>query len=437
MKKFIISALAAVAAATSCVKPAAQEQPVEATINLIYENSPFEQEGIKVRLSGQGGNASWEATTDASGKASFSVLPGLYSASATLSTSEGSDLIVYNGTNPSVAVSAGGNNSFDINMVRSETNQIVIKELYIGGCPKDDGSGYYQYDKYVILYNNSAEEAVLGTDFCFGMCSPANSNATNKYYTGETLSYTDWIPAYCSVWWFQEPVTIQPYSQVVVAMNGAIDHTTTYSQSVDLSNPEYYVMYAPEIYTNVNYHPAPADAIPSSHYLQTYKYNAYGNAWVLSNNSPAFFVFSTEGTTPSAFSQDPGVLQQVNSAATDAMVPVSWVVDGIEVFRATYDADNRKRLLPAVDAGHVTFTAQLGYTLYRNVDKEATEALPENEGLLVYGYTGGTESEADGSTDPSGIDAEASAANGAHIIYKDTNNSSDDFHQRKKASLRK
>ena len=227
MKKFIISALAAVAAATSCVKPAAQEQPVEATINLIYENSPFEQEGIKVRLSGQGGNASWEATTDASGKASFSVLPGLYSASATLSTSEGSDLIVYNGTNPSVAVSAGGNNSFDINMVRSETNQIVIKELYIGGCPKDDGSGYYQYDKYVILYNNSAEEAVLGTDFCFGMCSPANSNATNKYYTGETLSYTDWIPAYCSVWWFQEPVTIQPYSQVVVVMNGAIDHTTT------------------------------------------------------------------------------------------------------------------------------------------------------------------------------------------------------------------
>ena len=41
------------------------------------------------------------------------------------------------------------------------------------------------------------------------------------------------------------------------------------------------------------------------------------------------------------------------------------------------------------------------------------------------------------STDLSGIDAEASIANGAHIIYMDTNNSMNDFHQRKVASLKK
>lgn len=40
------------------------------------------------------------------------------------------------------------------------------------------------------------------------------------------------------------------------------------------------------------------------------------------------------------------------------------------------------------------------------------------------------------STDPSGIDAEASIRNGAHIVYSDTNNSSNDFHQRAKASLK-
>ena len=436
MKKFIILALVAVFAAAACEKTPA-EQPVQVSVNLLYEGQPFETEGVTVSLSDLNGSASYQATTDASGCAVFQVLPGIYSASATYSVSEGSDLFIYNGINSNVSVSAAGDNIFEINLVQSESNQILIKELYIGGCPKNDGSGYYQYDKYVILYNNSAEEATLTTNFSIGMCSPANSNATNKYYEGGTLTYTDWIPAYCSIWWFQEPVTIAPYSQIVVALNGAIDHTQTYSQSVDLSDPEYYVTYAPEIYTNVNYHPAPSANIPSSHYLQTYKYNAFGNAWVLSNNSPAFFVFSTEGRTPSDFSQDPGVLQEVNAAATDAMVPVDWVIDGIEVFRATYDADNQKRLLPAVDAGNVTFTAQLGYSLYRNVDKEATEALPENEGLLVYNYSGGTESEAEGSTDPSGIDAEASIANGARIIYKDTNNSSNDFHQRRTASLRK
>ena len=79
---------------------------------------------------------------------------------------------------------------------------------------------------------------------------------------------------------------------------------------------------------------------------------------------------------------------------------------------------------------------QKGYTIYRNVDKEATEALPENAGKLVYGYSGGTENE-NGSTDPSGIDAEASIANGAHIIYAQTNDSGKDFHQRKTASLKK
>ena len=42
----------------------------------------------------------------------------------------------------------------------------------------------------------------------------------------------------------------------------------------------------------------------------------------------------------------------------------------------------------------------------------------------------------DDSTDPSGIDAEASIRNGAHIIFKDTNNSTVDFHERQQCSLR-
>lgn len=83
-------------------------------------------------------------------------------------------------------------------------------------------------------------------------------------------------------------------------------------------------------------------------------------------------------------------------------------------------------------------TNKQGYSIYRNVDKEATEALAENEGKLVYGYSlGTTDYQGATSTDPSTIDAEASMAAGAHIIFKDTNNSTNDFHQRAKASLKK
>ena len=49
-------------------------------------------------------------------------------------------------------------------------------------------------------------------------------------------------------------------------------------------------------------------------------------------------------------------------------------------------------------------------------------------GKLVYNYALGA--------DPSGIDAEESIRQGAHIVYHDWDNSSDDFHERLRCSLR-
>ncbi len=113
-------------------------------------------------------------------------------------------------------------------------------------------------------------------------------------------------------------------------------------------------------------------------------------------------------------------------------IPNEWIVDAIEVYSSAYPNTCVKRLTADIDAGFVWMTNYLGHSLYRNIDKEATEALPENEGKLVYEYALGV----DASTDPSGIDAEASIRNGAHIVYQDTNNSSNDFHERQKCSLR-
>ena len=102
-----------------------------------------------------------------------------------------------------------------------------------------------------------------------------------------------------------------------------------------------------------------------------------------------------------------------------------------------------KRFPDVVDRGFVVCTDRdAEFSYYRNVDKEATEALEENKGKLVYNYHYGTldvfnAGNTDrGSTDPSGIDAQASIKNGAHIIYLDTDNSSNDFHQRSQATLK-
>jgi hypothetical protein len=239
------------------------------------------------------------------------------------------------------------------------------------------------------------------------------------------------------VWYFPSTLTIEPYSQVVVNICGAIDNTQTVSASVNYANADYYCMYDPESgYSNTSYYPTPSAVIPSSHYLKAVRM-ALGNGWPFSMSAPAFVVFQIpEGTTPLEYctnsdnywySGNDG--NQVNRCAK---VPNEWIVDAMEVFSSDYQEGSLKRLTADIDAGYVWLTNKHGHTLYRNVDLQATEALEENAGKLVYNYQLGV----DASTDPSGIDAEASLKNGAHIIYQDTNNSSNDFHERQRCSLK-
>lgn len=434
MKRILIMMMAVVAVfATSCEEKEGTKI-VDITVALVNGTEAFNVEGINVKLEDLSGGAVYEAATDATGTAMFSVPAGLYQASVSYKMAADGNLLLYNGVNSSISVVAGKETAFTIALTESQSNQIIIKEAYFGGCPSDDGSKTFSNDGYVILYNNSSE-AADASDICFAFATPFNSNGANKWMVDGKLLYEaeGWIPAGYSCWWFTSEVIIEPYSQIVVSLYGAIDHTATYSNSVNLSDPSYYAMYAPEIYTNAKY--KVAEGIPSSHYLNTYLY-CRGNAWPLSGISPALYVF--KNSTTEAYTKDATNLDtRENAALPVARIPIEWVVDGVDVFNAAYAEKNIKRFTPSIDAGYVNFTNKLGYSVYRNVDKAATEALAENEGKLVYNYAGGTTDvdPAYGTTDPSGINAEASIAAGAHIIYMDTNNSTNDFHQRKFASL--
>lgn len=436
MKRFLIL-VTLVLIAVSCQKTP-KNSPVEATVTLQMNGSAYLEEGVTVTLRDQNSSAAYESTTDETGTATFNVLPGFYEAVAQFKMAVDGKAYVYNGVNSNVTVAKDAQNAFFLPLVESVTNQVVIKELYTGGCTytKEDGStASFQNDAYVILYNNSDQPADA-SDFCFAGAKPENSNATNKYRVDGVLSYESlgWIPAAQAIWWFETNVTIPAYSQIVIAIKGAIDNTATYPESVNLSNADY-AMYDPEAGMNAEKtYPAPSDGIPTSNYLQTAPFSA-GTAWTISVTSPAFFVF--RHSNPDVLSEDTaGYDYTTGNNFPCVKVPVESIVDGIEVYAAGKDDKNNKRLTSAVDAGYIHFSNKLGHTLYRNVDKEATEAIPGNKEKLVYNYAGGTADIEDGSTDPSGIDAEASMKNGAVIIYKDTNNSSMDFHQRKVSSLK-
>jgi len=317
-------------------------------------------------------------------------------------------------------------------------DQIIIKELYNGGCTNDAGKSF-QYDKCVILYNNCGQQAVVN-NLCFGVGSPANaySSVPNNYDENGKLVYESQgiIPAWHGTWWFQGSLVIEPYSQVVVNIHGAIDNTQTVSQSVNYANPDYYCMYDPESgYNHTNYYPTPSSVIPTSHYLKA-KEIGMGNGWTVSVNSPAFFIFQTQGVDAATWADDVNNIWYPEGQNTQTFacfaVPNEWIIDGVEVFSYDYPDDCKKRLTADIDGGAVWLTKYQGHSLYRNVDKAATEALPENAGKLFYDYSLGVGE----STDPSGIDAEASMKQGAHIIFQDFNNSTEDFHERQRCSLR-
>jgi hypothetical protein len=392
-------------------------------------------------------------STNAAGVTDFDVIVGTYEATASEERSDEYFKYLINGTKGNIIVTDAWTGEDTVQVPLTVTTQqlpvegdnsalgkVVIKEVYNGGCRRDDGSGAFRMDQYVILYNNSNQPASL-TDLCLASPMPANAHATNNFMVDGALSYASegWIPAGFGVWAIQGDVTLDPGKQIVIALTNAIDNTVTYSNSINFANPEYYCAYDIEVYSNTTYYPSPSELIPTSHYLKAHKFaGTTGNAWVLSVNSPALFVFVPDGVTPSEYAGDADrtVLHGSGASQVCKKTPVEWIVDGIEIYQKG-NVNSKKRLTATVDVGYVELTGDQGFTLYRNVDKNATEAILANAGKIVYNYSLGTTGEPfNGTTDPSGIDAEASIRNGARIIYKDTNNATNDFHQRSRASLR-
>ena len=427
MKKifYLFYCLMAVFAFSACSDDDDTPDISQIQVQLQYPEGTQPAAGVKVVMKNASNGVAFTQPTNEQGVAVFAIPEGLYEASASEKRVAAGKVTVFNGVDPNINVD-GITTSFKLNLEMSKGGSVVIKELYFGGCPKDDGSGKFAMDQYVVLYNNSTETIDL-TNFAFAMVNPFNATGANKDYENGKLFYEKdhKIPAGVAVWYFTSPVQLEAGKQIVVSMTGAVDHTATYSKSVNLANSDYYCFYDLENFDNAKYYPAPFEGISTSHYLKSYKYGL-GTAWPLSQMSPAFFIFNPEGTTLKAFVDDPSTTHNYggNEKMGRKMVPESWIVDAVEVFQE--GKTNTKRFTPGVDAGSISFQNALGNTIYRNVDKAATEAIPGNKEKLVTGYA----------DDPSGIDAEASIKNGARIIYMDTNNSTNDMHVRKVQSLK-
>lgn len=351
------------------------------------EPAAYDVEQVRVQLTGEGAaqqgigvcltdskGMEFVQMTDAQGVATFQVPVGIYQATVSW-VGEIVDgwRTIYNGALSNLVVRRDNPLSVTLPLTRATSSSIIIRELYVGGCQKDDGSGWFYRDKYVIIANNSGQRVTL-PGLCLGICTPYNSYGINKNYDESGhLNYENegFVPAASAFWYFQsDEVVFEPWEQKVIALNGAIDHTLAYSNSVNLAQPQYYCTFDIEHYTSTSAYPSPSEVIPTSHYLKAVRYgDQMESAWPLSSTSPAMFIFTPPaGMTPLEFGNDASNVWYDEGRALPTFacrkVPVENILDGIEVFSDAWD-ENAKRLTGSVDVGYVYMTARQGHSLER------------------------------------------------------------------------
>ena len=109
-----------------------------------------------------------------------------------------------------------------------------------------------------------------------------------------------------------------------------VDHTQTYSQSVNLNRKGYFVLYDMVHYPGNRLHPTPTpgDQIDESHYMKVLKKTGTNTAvvYVISQNSPAVILFRAPGD----FDLDAYLANDLESAIASGSVvyskiPWEWI----------------------------------------------------------------------------------------------------------------
>ncbi len=444
MKKVLLFAAAALALiAVSCTPQDKGPATEKVTVQLTFDEEALAEAGINVFLTS--GTASFKAQTKEDGVATFKVPEGAYSVMVSFKKTIDGKNFNFNGSS-TVTVAIGEPAEASVILTKSKTSQLIIKELYNGGSTykNDEGKDVtYQLDKYITIYNNSDTE-VDASRMCLAMAQITALPATNKYTYNDAgiISYeaAGWCPASYAIWWFQKgtEVKIAPYSQITISINGAVDHSKTYPTSLDLSNADFCLYDIETSFNKADNYPAPSASIPTSHHMKTYVFGT-GTAWPFPIQSAApFILIPAEGVDITEYVKDSNNQdnQQAPSLATNFVkVPIDWIQDALDLWPAADKSKYFYRFPTSVNVDAQVYTNKLGYSTYRNVDRAATEAIASNKGKLVFDYDGAVNPENDG--EPTGIDAEASIAAGAKIVYMDTNNCATDFHMRKVATLKK
>lgn len=333
-------------------------------------------DGMKVTLTSKSGQATgYTATCSAEGVAAFQVEYGEYSAEVHHQTPAG---VILNGRVETILLTpekGGATEPITMKLTRAQTNALVIKEIYYGGCKDKNGKSYIA-DQYVTLYNNSNETLYLD-----GLCVAVVDFGQN----GEDSPWIDHkdgkrIPVKDHTWQFPGGGTdypLAPGAETTIATN-AVDHIGGeygHTNSVNLSQVDWGFYHESFALQAV---PAPG-VMPLKLLLRT---NPMGTKFQFGTTNLSLMVFRLPADAE-AYVANPDNLerQPENDLSTKMylMVPHEWVIDCAS---ATQDVNEQvyQHVLPALDykAAYMPDGPYQGNALIRR------QTAPIIDGRVVY-----------------------------------------------------
>jgi hypothetical protein len=383
MKKFKLFIMIVLAGAfiVSCQKDGAKLYTVSVKVSYPAGYTATDLSNIKVKLVNNQTAREDTARTDASGIANFRVELGTYTISASVKTVD----FAFNGNTENVNISALTPN-FDISLIAvALKGGLVFKEIYYTGSKTPAQTSYYS-DQFHEIYNNS--DSIIYLDgLCLGVLEPASASASAWVNTDGTLM--DLLPVTFHTWMWPgtgKTYPLAPRTSIVVAQD-AIDHKTdpagNPSSPVNLANAQWetYVQ-APGKDTDTPGVPNLTLVYTNSTTMFDWLSSVFGAAIVIFR-LPTGLDYQTFVSNPANFKTKPG-----STGTTQyLMVNKSWVIDAVEEVQSD-PTKQYKRLPSSLDAGKVFCSGTyVSKSIRRKVDK------------IINGK----------------------------VVYKDTNNSTEDF----------
>ena len=354
------------------------------TVNFTYDQSDMtSSENISIKLVKKSNSREFEIKKDVEGKYTVKLEEGIYDLTATDEIVNEDGKSVYSGAKQSILIQKE-DVTISVEMKKISSAGFVIKEMYYTGAKSEDGSQKTTTDGFVEIYNNSDMD-LYADGIGIGLVAPISTTKQSPWLseTGELKEAG--IPLIFQTWAI--PGTGKDYlvkagESLVIAIDAINHHQEVDPSPVDLSGANF------ETY----FEPSGKDTdVPGVKNLELLYSTSQGiHDWTFSINGSSVIIFKLPEDRKAFVDSDDSYATTPGSSSTTKymLIKPEWVLDGVDGVKS--ETAKYKRLPNSID---------VGYTFCPNGSYSATSIRRKVESI-----------EEDG-----------------RVIYKDTNNTSEDF----------